>query len=81
MTFVWPVSARAELRVIERETAVRILHALTAYGDCGSGDVKALAGQWQGCFRLRVGDYRIIFTVTPDEITIVRVRHRSEVYR
>jgi hypothetical protein len=24
MTFVWPVSARAELREIERETAVRI---------------------------------------------------------
>jgi len=31
MTFVWPVSARADLRAIERETAVRILHALTAY--------------------------------------------------
>ena len=78
MRFIWPESARAELRAIERETAVRILQALTEYGESGNGDVKALAGQWQ---RLRVGDYRIIFAIAPDEITIVRARHRSGVYR
>jgi mRNA interferase RelE/StbE len=81
MKFVWPESARAELRTVDREFAVRILHALTAYGESGMGDVKALAGQWQGYFRLRVGDYRVIFTIAPDEVTIIRVRHRSEIYR
>jgi mRNA-degrading endonuclease RelE of RelBE toxin-antitoxin system len=79
--FIWPESARGELRSVERELAVRILQALTLYGESGLGDIKALAGKWQGYFRLRVGDYRIIFTAAPDEITIVRVRHRSEVYR
>jgi mRNA interferase RelE/StbE len=81
MNFVWPESARSELRGIDREMAIRILHALTRYGDSGEGDVKALAGEWQGYSRLRVGDYRVIFSVGPDEITILRVRHRSEVYR
>jgi hypothetical protein len=31
--------------------------------------------------RLRVGDFRVIFQAAPDEIAIVRVRHRSDVYR
>lgn len=81
MKFIWPESSRAELRAIDREAAIRILHALTQYGESGGGDLKALAGQWQGYFRLRVGDYRMVFAISPDEITIVRVRHRSEAYR
>ena len=32
-------------------------------------------------YRIRVGDYRVIFSVVPDKITIIRVRHRSETYR
>ena len=81
MRFVWPESARSELRGIDRETARRILTALTRYGESGEGNVKALAGEWLGFTRLRVGDYRVIFPVSPDEITVVRVRHRSDVYR
>ena len=36
-----------------------------------------------GIFRHRVGHYRIIYNVDNDTVTvrIVRVRHRSEVYR
>jgi mRNA interferase RelE/StbE len=81
MKFIWPESARAELRLIDREAAIRILHALAKYGESGSGDVKALAGQWQTYFRIRVGDYRVIFTIGPEEITIVRACHRSDAYR
>jgi mRNA-degrading endonuclease RelE of RelBE toxin-antitoxin system len=81
MNFVWPESSRAELRAIDRETANRILRALTLYGESGEGDIRALAGQWQGYFRLRVGDYRVIFAIAPDENPVVRARHRSELYR
>jgi mRNA interferase RelE/StbE len=81
MKFTWPESAKAELRALDREITIRILHALTEYGESGAGDVKALAGQWQGHFRIRVGDYRVIFTIAPDEITIIRARHRSDIYR
>ena len=80
MKFIWPDSARAELRSIDRDSAIRILKALTEYGELGIGDVKALSGQWQGHFRIRIGDYRVIFTITPDEITIVRTQHRSDIY-
>jgi mRNA-degrading endonuclease RelE of RelBE toxin-antitoxin system len=81
MKFVWPESVRSELRSVDRESAMRILIALTRYGESGEGDIKALSGEWDGYFRLRVGDFRVIFQITPKAITIAGVRHRSEVYR
>jgi mRNA-degrading endonuclease RelE of RelBE toxin-antitoxin system len=34
-----------------------------------------------GAFRLRIGDYRVPFTLQEDTIRIFGVRHRSEAYR
>ena len=81
MKFNWSDSAQSDLRAIDREAAMRILLGLTEFVQTGQGDLKALSGQWQGYFRLRIGDYRVIMAITPDEITVARVRHRSEVYR
>jgi mRNA interferase RelE/StbE len=80
MKFVWPESARAELRAIDRGNAIRILEGLTRFAETEVGDVQALTGEWRGFTRLRVGDYRVIFLISPSEITVVRVRHRSNVY-
>lgn len=32
-------------------------------------------------FRLRVGDYRVLFDLEDSEITVYRVKHRKESYR
>ncbi len=32
-------------------------------------------------YRLRVGDYRVLFDVLEDELIIARVMHRKEVYK
>jgi len=56
MKFIWPDSARSDLRAIDREIAVRILRGLTEYGESGKDDLKALAGKWRGYFRLRIGE-------------------------
>jgi len=32
-------------------------------------------------YRWRIGDYRVLFDVQDDEIVILRVQHRREVYR
>lgn len=44
--------------------------------------VKALQGT-KGLLRLKVGDYRIIYTVEDDRllVVVVKVGHRSKVYR
>ena len=32
-------------------------------------------------YRLRVGDYRVLFETENDKVTIYRIRHRKEIYR
>ena len=48
-----------------------------------SGKVKALSGEWEGFFRLRLRSYRAIYKKYGDTlvILIVRVAHRKDVYR
>ena len=42
-----------------------------------------LTGYWHGVSKLRVGNYRVLYTVSKDKaiITVHLVRHRREVYR
>jgi mRNA interferase RelE/StbE len=44
-----------------------------------SGDVKRLT-KFTPEYRLRVGDYRVLFEIEDETIIIYRVRHRREVY-
>ncbi len=75
------VPARADVRRIDRDTAMRILTSLHRFAETCDGDVKKLQGD-SGELRLRVGDYRVRFTEEPHGILLVHsVRHRSEAYR
>lgn len=59
---------------------MKILLALTRYGETGEGDVKQLKGSTD--FRLRVGDYRVRLRVLKNgTIRIAQVKHRREAYR
>ncbi len=40
-----------------------------------------LRGTLKGYFKLRVGDYRIVFTIQKLEVSIYLIMHRSGVYR
>jgi mRNA-degrading endonuclease RelE of RelBE toxin-antitoxin system len=78
---IWSPEARADLRAIDRETAIQILHCLDRYLSGRAGDVKKLKPPETG-FRLRCGDYRIFFDHAGEAtIGITRVRHRREAYR
>ena len=44
---------------------------------------RALHGEeWIGCFRYRIGDYRIIYQIdwSAEKLLVLKVRHRREVY-
>jgi mRNA interferase RelE/StbE len=77
----WTEQARADVRALDKATAMRILHTLHRFAESGSGDVKALQGDMEE-LRLRAGDYRLFFVCTGDDVIEVRrVRHRREAYR
>ncbi|MGA7630090.1 MAG: type II toxin-antitoxin system RelE/ParE family toxin, partial [Terriglobales bacterium] len=73
--------ARADVRRIDRDAAMRILTALDRFARTGEGDIKKLEGN-TGELRLRVGDYRVRFIENPPgTLYIHAVLHRSEAYR
>ncbi|MGH3517597.1 MAG: type II toxin-antitoxin system RelE family toxin [Haloechinothrix sp.] len=81
LTFV-PAAARA-IRKLPRDVAARIKTATEGLrDDPRPHGVRALVGQ-QGLLRIRVGDYRVLYEIHDDELVIlvVRVAHRSTVYR
>ena len=51
--------------------------------NCGSLTPAALAGDLAGIYKLRVGDYRVLYTLENDarSIRILRIRHRRDVYK
>lgn len=55
---IWSPEARADLRAIDRETAIQILYCVDRYLASRNGDVKKLKPPLTG-FRLRCGDYRV----------------------
>jgi len=77
----WTEQAQADVRDLDKPTAMRILYALHRFAESGTGDIKALQGDVEE-LRLRVGDYRLFFVFTgEDVIEVRRVRHRREAYR
>jgi mRNA interferase RelE/StbE len=79
----WPKSARKELRSIPPREAQRIFQAVDRLAeDPRPAGSKKLKGSDES-YRIRVGDYRVIYDVL-DVIRIVliqRVRHRKDAYR
>ncbi len=78
---IWSPEARADLRAVERETAMQILHCIDRYLATRAGDVKKLKPPRTG-FRLRSGDYRVFFDLQAENtIHITGVKNRKEAYR
>ena len=83
--FRWRERAIRQLRAIPQTAALTILQALTPLGDDPrrpDADIKKLAG-YTDRYRLRVGDYRVIYEIVDEQliILIVGVGHRREAYR
>jgi mRNA interferase RelE/StbE len=77
----WLDEARADIRTLDRPTAMRVFEGVLRFARTGAGDVKALQGDMTGALRLRLGDYRVLFTIEGNAMRMFGVRHRSEAYR
>jgi mRNA interferase RelE/StbE len=83
--FRWRERAVRQLRAIPQPDALTILRALAPLGDDPrrpDANVRRLSG-YDDRYRLRVGDYRVIYEVMDGQLVIlvVAVGHRREIYR
>ena len=79
----WKSSALRELKRLDRQVVPRIVAAVeTLSSDPFPQGNKKLHGA-ETTYRIRIGDYRVIYEVFSDRLVveIARVRHRKDAYR
>ena len=77
----WLDDAQADVRRLDRPTAMRIFEGVLHDTRTGGGNVEPLHGAKAGSFRLRLGDYRVLFRLHNDVMRIYGVSHRSQACR
>ena len=69
-----PRLSKTAQRRIQRAVETKLAHHPMEFG-------KPLRYSLKGARSLRVGDYRVIFTIEPDNVVlIVKIGHRGDVY-
>lgn len=72
-----------DLRKLNKENAQRVIEQIEALGhDPHPAHSRSLRG-YSSLYRIRVGDYRVIYIVDDGELTVIAllVGHRRDVYR
>jgi mRNA-degrading endonuclease RelE of RelBE toxin-antitoxin system len=82
MRIEWTRSAFKDARRAPFEISAKLIEALARYAENREAaiDIKALQGA-PGKFRIRVRDWRLVFSVDVDVITVTEVGPRGSVYR
>lgn len=76
-------SVQKDLERLDRPACKRILDKIEKYlAKDPKGLGKALTGEFQGLWRYRFGDFRVIYKIAEKEILILvaRIGHRKNIY-
>ena len=76
-------SVEEDLKKLDKATARKILNRIETYLACDPKELgKPLKGEFQGYWRYRWGDYRVIYKISEREILIIvlRISNRKDVY-
>ncbi len=78
----WTRGALGDLEGLDHRVAERVVKRVSWLSrSFGRVVPEPLSGEFKGTFKLRVGDWRVVYTVEEDVIVIRTVAHRSEIYR
>lgn len=81
MDYKVEISRRAmkDLRKVDAQIAKRLLLKIADLKQDLNGDVKRLT-DFEPEYRLRIGDYRILFDVDGSDVIVRRIKNRREAY-
>jgi len=78
---VFTKRAMRDISKLEPEIKEKMGDALRSYGKDPLNHARKMIDPSLGNYRFRIGDYRVIFDIEGDEIIVLRVGHRKEIYR
>jgi mRNA interferase RelE/StbE len=73
-------SVQKDLAALSKAEARRVLDKIEKELTIHPQNCPALKGVFAGLRKLRVGDYRVIFVVQEEEVLVLRIGHRRDVY-
>jgi len=74
-------SVAKDLSRLDKRDAKRILDKIEKDLKSHPEQDPSLKGEFEGLRKLRVGDFRIIYSVIDNDVTVLRIGNRSDVYR
>jgi len=78
---VYKNSVHRDLKKLSKAEAARILDQIEAELSKKADSYPLLKGQFAGLRRYRAGDYRVIYAILKDDVIILRIGHRRDVYK
>jgi len=78
MKVVLSKKAEKDIKSLEKFVAIHVVKKIREFADKEKGDIKKIKGKEY--YRLRVGDYRVLFEYVDKKVNILRVKHRSQIY-
>jgi mRNA interferase RelE/StbE len=78
---VYKKSVQRDLKKLSRAEARRVLNQIEEELSKNADTYPVLKGQFAGLRKYRVGDYRVIYAILGDEVLVLRIGHRKEVYK
>jgi len=76
----YKASVERDLRKIDKKEVNRILNKIEKVLSENPNKGLPLKGEYKGLFRLRVGNYRVMYSKTKEGVLILRIRHRAKAY-
>ena len=78
---VYTRRALRDINGLDDSTKKRIAKALARYEGDPLKHAESMTDSRLGSYRFRIGDYRVIFDVEGNDIVVLRVGHRRELYK
>jgi len=78
---VYKKSVQHDLKKLSKTDASRILDQIERELPQNADSHPVLKGQFAGLRKYRVGDYRVVYAILEDEIVVLRIGHRKDVYK
>ncbi len=78
---VYKASVEKDLKGADKSDTKKILKKIETDLAKEPDKGTALSGTFQGLYRYRIGDYRVIYAKTVDGILVLRIGHRKGIYR
>lgn len=78
---VYKKSITKDLKVIDKTRLKGIVDSIEKKLIKNPRAGKMLTGEFKGLYRIRIGDYQVIYSILESEVLVLRIAHRKDVYK